>query len=124
MVDDPLYTNKVDCGHKQQIKKKPERYYKERVTMVNIDSRHRDTSLYEYQNHYKISLPRTFSNIKSIQFKSSEFVNTQNTIRALPTSKANNKIHWYVKDGLPQAIYIVSGTGVYPHLSPAFDVCA
>ena len=98
MVDDPLYTNKVDCGHKQQIKKKPERYYKERVTMVNIDSRHRDTSLYEYQNHYKISLPRTFSNIKSIQFKSSEFVNTQNTIRALPTSKANNKIHWYVKD--------------------------
>ncbi len=70
------------------------RYFKNRRTLVNIDSRDRDKTIYPFHNHYKVGLGRTFYNIKKIIMRSSEFPNTEQLIRDTPLNKANNKIYW------------------------------
>lgn len=63
-------------------------------TMISIDSRDRDQTLYGNQNHYKIRLRRTFTNVTVIKLKSTEFPNTLQLIRSTPIAQANNIIIW------------------------------
>ena len=84
-------------SHLQKDDSDKMRYFKERVTNVNIDSRHRIKTLYPKQNHYKFELPRVFVNVKSISIKSTEFTNTDTLIKS-SGDKKNNKIHWQIKD--------------------------
>ena len=75
-------------------------------TMVSIDSRDRDETFYGDQNHYKIRLRRTFTNVTVVKIKSTEIPNTLQLIRSTPVSQQNNKIYWSnEEDGVDQ-IYI------------------
>jgi hypothetical protein len=71
-----------------------ERFFRNRRTLVNIDSRDRDQTFWPKPNRYTISLNRKFINIKEIQMRSSEFPNSEQLIRDTPVSRANNKIFW------------------------------
>jgi hypothetical protein len=71
-----------------------ERFFRNRRTLVNVDSRDRDLSFYPKPNSYTVSLNRKFINIKEIQLRSSEFPNSEQLIRDTPVSRANNKIFW------------------------------
>ena len=84
-------------SHLQKDDSDKMRYFKERVTNVNIDSRHRIKTLYPKQNNYKFELPREFVNVKSISIKSTEFTNTDTLIKSTGDKK-NNKIHWQIED--------------------------
>jgi hypothetical protein len=75
-----------------------ERFFRNRRTIVNIDSRDRDESVYPKPNEYTIELSRKFTNIKEIRLKGSEFPNTEQLIRDTPESRANNKIYWQNDD--------------------------
>jgi hypothetical protein len=71
-----------------------DRYIYARETLINIDSRDRNKAIYPFPNHYKIDLPRHFSNIKRISLESTEFPNSSQLIRSSPVATANNKIKW------------------------------
>lgn len=71
-----------------------QRFFKNQRTLINIDSRDRDKTIYPFHNHYKVSLGRPFYNVKKIIMRSSEFPNTEQLIRDTPLNKANNKIYW------------------------------
>jgi SLT domain-containing protein len=77
--------------------KQNERFVQEQHTMIHIDSRDRDILAYPDQSRYKIRLPRAFTNVISVQMKSTEFPNTQQLIRSTPVSQANNVISWQNK---------------------------
>jgi len=66
--------------------------------LLSVDSRHRDTKLYPYQNDFEIVLPRTYHNIISIELVSSEFPNTAAVIKDKPIFLQNNKIYWINED--------------------------
>ena len=101
-ADDLLNTNKIDFeatdGQETFLQtsndETEERTFKTRKTLVNVDSRSRDTQIYPDENHYKIDLNRQFTNVKLIQLRSSEFPNSEQLIRSSPPSRANNKIFW------------------------------
>lgn len=99
--NDLLNTNKIDFeptdGQEiflQGNEDTEERTFKTRKTLVNIDSRDRDITIYPNENHYKIALDRQFTNVKLIQLRSTEFPNSEQLIRETPPSRANNKIFW------------------------------
>lgn len=71
-----------------------ERFFRNRRTLVNVDSRDRDQTIWPKPSKYTISLNRKFINIKEIQMRSSEFPNSEQLIRDTPVSRANNKIFW------------------------------
>ena len=77
---------------------KENRYYKEQITYVNIDSRNRNKNQYPTQDTYRMNLGRAFSNVKSVSLKSTEFPNTQMAIKSTPVELANNKIYWQIED--------------------------
>ena len=86
---------------KEEVKKndtKENRYYKEQITYVNIDSRNRNKNQYPTQDTYRMNLGRAFSNVKSVSLKSTEFPNTQMAIKSTPVELANNKIYWQIED--------------------------
>lgn len=70
------------------------RSFKERRSYVNINSAYRDKTRYPNPNDYVMPLPRTFVNVKRVNLVSTEFTNTETTIRALPASEANNTFRW------------------------------
>jgi len=76
-----------------------ERFFRNRRTLINVDSRDRDQSFYPKPNSYTISLNRKFINIKEVQLRSSEFPNSEQLIRDTPVSRANNKIFWKNESG-------------------------
>src|SRR6185437_16255033 len=47
-----------------------------KTSIVNIDTRDRDTVAYPNQNHFKAFLGHHFQNVQKIQLVSSEFTNT------------------------------------------------
>ncbi len=102
-VNDLLNTNKIDFEPtdgqetflpQNTTNEQEERTFKTRKTLVNIDSRDRDLTLYPNENHYKIPLSRDFTNVKMVQLRSTEFPNSEQLIRSSPPSRANNKIYW------------------------------
>lgn len=102
-INDLLNTNKIDFEpsdgqetflQQQTDEETEERTFKTRKTLVNIDSRDRDITIYPDENHYKIELNRQFTNVKMIQLRSTEFPNSEQLIRESPPSRANNKIYW------------------------------
>ena len=108
-INDLLNTNKIDFEpsdgqetflQQQTEEETEERTFKTRKTLVNIDSRDRDISIYPDENHYKIELNRQFTNVKMVQLRSTEFPNSEQLIRESPPSRANNKIYWNnINDG-------------------------
>ena len=74
------------------------RFVQEYHTYIHIDSRDRDKAVYPNPNHYRILLKKTFTNIKEIKLKSTEFPNTQQLIRSTPISQANNRVFWYIEE--------------------------
>lgn len=108
-INDLLNTNKIDFEpsdgqetflQQQAEEETEERTFKTRKTLVNIDSRDRDISIYPDENHYKIELNRQFTNVKMVQLRSTEFPNSEQLIRESPPSRANNKIYWNnINDG-------------------------
>jgi len=72
----------------------PERFSQDIHTMISIDSRDRDQTLFGKQNNYAIKLRRTFTNVTVVKLKSTEFPNTLQLIRSTPVAQANNQIYW------------------------------
>ena len=55
---------------------------------------------YPNPNFYKISLKKTYYNIKKIKIISSEFPNTEKVIKSQPTNVKNNSLYWQIlQDG-------------------------
>jgi hypothetical protein len=70
------------------------RIVRTRRTLVNIDSRDRDQSIYPKPSSYTVYLNRKFINVKKMQIRTSEIPNSEQLIIATPESKQNNKILW------------------------------
>lgn len=113
--DDLLLTNGVngiknlEAENVQAINQQAsdeDRFFKNRRTLINVDSRDRDKTIYPFHNRYKIDLGREFTNVKKIIMRSSEFPNTEQLIRDTPINKANNKIYW--KNGNSNDIFTAS----------------
>jgi hypothetical protein len=66
-----------------------DRFTRNVVTYVNIDSRDRDKTLYPKPNHFKIFLGKSFYNVKTVKLASIEFPNTYAVINS-----TNNQIFW------------------------------
>ena len=77
-----------------------ERFIQEQTEYLEIDSRDRDLALWPNANHYKITLPKAFTNISSMRIIASVIPNTQQLIKSSPSSAANNLIYWQNKDDL------------------------
>lgn len=73
---------------------------RQRRTVINIDSRDRDTEEYPNANSFRIRLNRAFLNIKSIKLLSSEFPNADQPVKRTPSSLRNNKIVWLNEEDL------------------------
>lgn len=117
-ADDLMNTNRIDFkvdndqstlhGKQETENLDDARYQKQRRTMVNIDSRDRDKTIYGKPNHYIIELNHTFFNVKRITLRSSEFPNSEQLIRDTPASRANNKLYW--KNEGDNTVYVASIT--------------
>lgn len=104
--NDLLTTNSVQVGHNYDHislgiappwltqQNRQQRTKIEVRSVVNIDSKDRDTALYSEPNHFKINLGKTFRNIKSIKLLSLEFPNTDQVIKSTPESQRNNRLRW------------------------------
>ncbi len=89
------------------MSKEPEnRFFRTLSSLVSIDSRDRDKSIYPFSNNYKIFLNRQFRNIKSVRLRSTEIINSESLIRDTPVSRTNNKIYWMDRDD--DRIYVVT----------------
>ena len=73
--------------------------YKEKVSLVPIDSIYRNQDIYPEPNHFIISLRKKFQNIKSLELVASIFPNTDNAI-INSGPRQNNKIYWQNKEDL------------------------
>lgn len=90
-------------------------YFYKRVSVVNVDSRDRDRTIYPKPNEFEVFLGRTFFNIYSIKLVSIEFPNTDDIIKDSPASVKNNVIAWSNEEdkdiGYPEySVDIRSGT--------------
>ena len=100
--NDLMSTNKVDFDTVDDIDyseaKTTEydefRYIKPSRTLLTIDSRDRDITLYPKPDNYRINLKRSFSNVKRISLRSTEFPNSTRLIRDTPVAQANNALYW------------------------------
>ena len=68
---------------------------------------------YPNNNYYKISLKKTFYNVKKIKLISSEFPNTERVIKNYPDSKKNNTLYWQLSDDGNQIYSIEITPGNY-----------
>jgi hypothetical protein len=85
-----------------------QRYQREVVTYVSIDSRDRDKIMFPKPSHFKIFLGKTFYNVKSIRLAKLEFPNTDAVINS-----SNNKIYWRNVEDIEEDI-IDTITQTYP----------
>lgn len=53
---------------------------------------------YPSNNYYKISLKKTFYNVKKIRLISTEFPNTERVIKSYPENKRNNMLYWQISN--------------------------
>ena len=79
--------NNIQLNNQQNIKI-------EKKSIVSIDTRNRDINKYPLQNDFITTLGKTFFNVKSIKLISSEFPNTDQVIKNIPTELQNNLIVW------------------------------
>ena len=91
-------------------------------TMISIDSRDRDQTLYGNQNHYKIRLRRTFTNVTVVKLKSTEFPNTLQLIRSTPIAQANNIIRWQIQEDGNQEYFASLTPGNYTATTLANEI--
>lgn len=63
-------------------------------SIIDIDTRNRDKDAYPDQADFKISLGKTFYNVKSIELVSTTIPNTDQTITNTPIQIRNNRISW------------------------------
>jgi len=81
----------------EKVIKNEDRDRLSKTTVVSIDSKDRDKSVYPKPNKYTIELKNKFTNIKKISLVSTEFPTTEQVIRSLPIERKNNLIKWRVK---------------------------
>jgi hypothetical protein len=91
-------TTDIDHSESHSMEYNDFRYIKPVRTLLHIDSRSRDKSIYPRPNHYKVQLPKAFCNIKRISLRSTEFPNSTQLIRDTPLAQANNLIVWQDDD--------------------------
>jgi hypothetical protein len=99
-----LNNDLIDLSEGNTVGNQEFRYIKPKRTLITIDSRDRDKSLYPKPDEYKIELRKTFCNIKRISLRSTTFPNSSQTIRDTPVAQANNNIFWQ-NDGPSTTIY-------------------
>ena len=87
--------------------KKTRSLYKEKVTLVPIDSRYRNQDIYPDPNHFVISLRKKFQNIKSLELVASIFPNTDDSIIG-SGARTNNTMYWQNQSDLQE--FFISGT--------------
>lgn len=94
IVDEEL--NKVKDVSIENINKKNNVKILKKVkkSIISIDSKDRDSTVYTSPSSFRINLPKKFSNISKIKLASTEFPNTEQVIRSQPLAKKNNKIYW------------------------------
>jgi hypothetical protein len=68
-----------------------DKYLVEKKTVINIDSRDRDITLYNICNNYQVLLPRVFNNISNISIKSIQMPNS-----IPPVNETNNLFSWII----------------------------
>lgn len=115
--NDLMSTNKidfkteVDIDHSEENSGRYEefRYVKPIRTLVQIDSRNRDTTFYPFQNSYVIDLPRVYCNVKRVSLRHGIIPNSFQLIKDSPVAQANNLIEWEFDDADP-TIYTASIT--------------
>lgn len=95
------------------------RYNKVRHSVVNIDSSHRNKTLYPNANNYRISLPRNYQHVKEVSLVASEIPNTDRVVRDDPPdikrsknrrkiecgeilNVANNNFYWINEEDIDQ----------------------
>ncbi len=74
-------------------------------TIINVQSKNRDKKRWKYPNEYEIPFKKGFKNIKSIELRSTEIPNTEQTIREYPSNLQNNLIRWQNKEDKYGVIY-------------------
>ena len=123
LEEDPeslLSTNKFTMGASGNIHSGDqagiERYRKEIRTLVHVDSRDRDVTQYPLPNHFRLNLPRPFTNVKSVRLKSVEFPNTAAVINS-----NFNHIYWLNQEDIDLDI-IDNVTGTYPVYDVELDI--
>ena len=102
-----INTNGVTSGNLLGVVD-PKVYKREIKTLVSIDSRDRNTLLYESPNYFKIFLGKTFTNVKSVKLVSIEFPNTDAVINS-----GNNVIAWRNEEDIINDT-VDNITGTYP----------
>jgi hypothetical protein len=87
----PIYTNKnhypLFDNYTNDISSN--RYKKEIITKINIDSRSRNISLYPNPNTFKLPLSQVFNNVKKIVISDIIFKNTNQSV-----TNINNNLSW------------------------------
>ena len=90
-----INTNAFNSQRTTSDEKSVSRVLRETKTLVSVDSRDRQKSLYLKPNNFKIFLGKTFTNVKKIELVSLEFPNTDAVINT-----GNNKIYWRNKEDI------------------------
>jgi hypothetical protein len=70
----------------------------EKLGMISIDSKDRDTFIYPRQNNFRAFLGKTFYNVKKIELISTEIPNTDQVITNFPPEIQNNILSWENKE--------------------------
>lgn len=81
--------------------------YKEKKTLVPIDSRYRNQDIYPEPNNFVISMRKKFQNVKSLELVASIFPNTDDSIVG-SGPRENNRMYWQNESDLQQ--FFISGT--------------
>lgn len=79
-------------------------------TLVNIQSKDRNKTRWQYPNEYEVKFKSALRNIKEIRLVTTEIPNTEQTIREYPEEKRNNIVRWENKEdksGAIQCIYCI-----------------
>jgi hypothetical protein len=103
-----LDPNEVVTGTKNVDNDGPSSIFRERISIISVDSRDRDRLLYPKPNDFKIFLGRTFYNIRQVKLVSLEFPNTDAVINS-----SNYGIYWRNLEDIERDI-IDDITGDYP----------
>ncbi len=109
----------------QELSSNPrDRFVQEQISYANVDSRDRDQALYPNPNSYRITLRRVYNNVSSIRLDTSEFINTQQTIRDAPLTQKNNIIQWQTPENVADGpIYTATLTpGTYNDTTLAAEI--
>lgn len=78
-------------NQKVSIPKKIETYQR---SVIVIDSKYRNTKIYDNPNDFIYNFPRKYTNIASIKLIGSIIPNTDSVIKQNPESSRNNKVYW------------------------------